>query len=1858
VPHNYDLADTAKLLSKSTNNRLQVSMSFNTNINLNDTYNPTINPLTNGSITLLQGNRVLLYGQIDETQNGVYVLSNDFTLTLDMSDTLDLSVIDLSTNKVYWCEYKRIQVSPTQVDYVFPVIGSDVIRFKEGGDYVLQSEFEYTFLNKSNVIGSYVFYDTNTIYTHNNVSYQTRTPNTVWYVGQSGLIVRHDYTLGNVYTAIRTLITKDIHDIFFRNNLGWMVGVDGLIARTTDGGDNWDLVKVTELTNETLRSVYFISDTQGIIVGDRGTILVSVNAGVSWTKIEIPESNLRVQLNCVKAIRSGNQTLTYIIGNRGTFFRYNWVGSNLTNRILYNKTLLGLSDDLIDIHESAPFPYIDNNNRLVFSPRWIVYGNNGDSVLSVTPSIGSTPSNNVPDTQWEVQIIQLPGMSGKEITALYLEPPVPSLDYPFSEFVDNPLTAHIGAIGSSLEYWFPPRIYCTTSNGEIIEHQLTIPSPVSGQLNSTLQSNLNSFYVQLDSQLPVSFLYASESGIFQGSVIIDNPATRPYSVVYSLGDDISHWEYTRSNINSGLDVQTIRDYNSLLSQLKNKALILDYYLARTIQSDLDLKGNLTYTGTLSYVLGDGSIVWSDETQESIKNLLAYNSSISPLTYTYETYFGNLPTDTSITGWTNINLSVSPFTINLTNHPSFRAKSGDVIEIKLRNAGVNEEMIVEYRRVVSFLGNILTLDSALSDDTIRLLSNNTNSTRREYNIRNTNLFIPNSPMSVVDLVSQFKDWLNNHVILSKLYRFESDGINLLISKNLYYGSVASEITTSSEWSVNQFLSYGDAPDAVFTPEYSLYRALNEMNPVFNSSYEFKDYSVNNLFYDSPVYSYNTPSLTILDNNRLVSDDPDTMKFEVGTFIVIVNNTTQARSSNYYFIKAKEQIGTNYILHLDAFEWIVIPSSGFSYSYTPVSNDAVYIKSSMRLDELSIAFETSDNIIDNYQFYTEKYARMLASDYNIRDNVSLILFSFSANKSTGLLIIDNTDVNLKYTPSTLYGLDISTLSPIKPISISKSAIEEKKSFTKIVNPETSGVYEWVYSLEDGIHYLVVQSGVYYLLNVQTRVFSQLLEAGYSNHKQPFTNPLYPSNQYFAFGGDLGLKVMRWDGISIQEVISSDIDNILPISFDKTRPINALHYLSYTQSGNPVHRLWIGMRYIISGNVQEELGWVVLGAPPAYTIYKRIENPSYVRKSFVTAPDNANLNGYQSEIGIEVRRIGSVDRVYLHKIDTIAYLTPPVPDITIDNTSNIEVTWISQIRGFLSSPLILGSNQIEPSIYLNTSYPNPAQHTIWLGSNGANAGMSTFISEYDSLNSRYIISNNINYKKSDSSLQGSIITSLNQESGFVYFSSERSIYDYDKFSSDIRIPIQDEFITHLDYDANNNEFVYTLSDGVMIPSSGIDLDISTAVNKPILTILGGFREIDIITAAPWLLSADIQNAVVTLTPEGRLIWYSGDWFCGTWENGIWYSGNWYGGIWKAGEFYSYEVNTSLSNPLVKVDSERSRWYAGKWEDGNWYNGTWYSGIWVRGIHHDGFWYDGCWLNGQWLNGEWYGGIWYEGFFRNGIMNQDNVSTHWYAGIFSGGDFQNGTWYNGIFYQENIDIHSTFGTRSSISSRAIWLAGIFRGGEIWSGRGIGSGNIPFNIDNKSTLIYSGNFEAGVIYGGKWYLGNLLSDCIVENLHWVGYRAITDVSFSNNTNSGLVFIAPNTIISGVNEGLPFRQSVLGIKTGSDFYLKGRNDTYTTGYEIAIAGEASFIGDYEPVLGLEDEYATHKVLANNGKYIFIPFEEKLNPVILNYNTLRIVSLFSGGEFKSGVIEDALKKGGVISGGNVLKIQQTNGLITS
>jgi photosystem II stability/assembly factor-like uncharacterized protein len=83
---------------------------------------------------------------------------------------------------------------------------------------------------------------------------------------------------------------RDLYSIRFApdGKTGWIVGEDGLILKTTDGGDTW--TEQDSGNPNSLFKVAVIDDQDAVAVGDNGAIVRTSDGGSHWSTVQCPKA--------------------------------------------------------------------------------------------------------------------------------------------------------------------------------------------------------------------------------------------------------------------------------------------------------------------------------------------------------------------------------------------------------------------------------------------------------------------------------------------------------------------------------------------------------------------------------------------------------------------------------------------------------------------------------------------------------------------------------------------------------------------------------------------------------------------------------------------------------------------------------------------------------------------------------------------------------------------------------------------------------------------------------------------------------------------------------------------------------------------------------------------------------------------------------------------------------------------------------------------------------------------------------------------------------------------------------------------------------------------------------------------------------------------------------------------------------------------------------------------------------------------------------------------------------------------------------------------------------------------------------
>lgn len=127
-------------------------------------------------------------------------------------------------------------------------------------------------------------------------------------VGQNGMIKRSTDG-GKTWTVINSGQTSDLNNVYFIDaNTGWAVGTQGIVIKTTNGGLTWSNSSGSITSDIILKDVKFLDQNTGYVTGSQ--VLKTTNGGSTWTA-------LTTSASFKQSIDMVNANNGYICGNGG-----------------------------------------------------------------------------------------------------------------------------------------------------------------------------------------------------------------------------------------------------------------------------------------------------------------------------------------------------------------------------------------------------------------------------------------------------------------------------------------------------------------------------------------------------------------------------------------------------------------------------------------------------------------------------------------------------------------------------------------------------------------------------------------------------------------------------------------------------------------------------------------------------------------------------------------------------------------------------------------------------------------------------------------------------------------------------------------------------------------------------------------------------------------------------------------------------------------------------------------------------------------------------------------------------------------------------------------------------------------------------------------------------------------------------------------------------------------------------------------------------------------------------------------------------------------------------------------------------
>ena len=170
------------------------------------------------------------------------------------------------------------------------------------------------------------------------------------------VILLFNATLFGQWTIKPANVSNELVSMEFVNqSTGWIAGSQGIILKTTNGGDNWQTFQYN--SNYRMYSLKFVNENTGYLIGfyyqdyqfQFNKIIKTVNAGINWTDVfSAMGYNDRYSFNSIDFINTSTGFLCTSRNNgfvgSGSVLRTtnngdNWSGVNLPGHLVYKKVV-------------------------------------------------------------------------------------------------------------------------------------------------------------------------------------------------------------------------------------------------------------------------------------------------------------------------------------------------------------------------------------------------------------------------------------------------------------------------------------------------------------------------------------------------------------------------------------------------------------------------------------------------------------------------------------------------------------------------------------------------------------------------------------------------------------------------------------------------------------------------------------------------------------------------------------------------------------------------------------------------------------------------------------------------------------------------------------------------------------------------------------------------------------------------------------------------------------------------------------------------------------------------------------------------------------------------------------------------------------------------------------------------------------------------------------------------------------------------------------------------------------------------------------------------------------------------------
>jgi hypothetical protein len=308
-----------KLIEYEFNNFIYVDLCLDIDSNLSAAF-PTID-----EVSLINNQLVLVIGQNNQTQNGVYIVNNSYLTKTDKLSTYNKSInftVSVRKGSVYQGSKFVLQRNS---DGYYPTDGTDPINFIQGDSYCLRNQLDYHNFYDSSFYDIKYFNETDFYSNIYNSTFSI--PTRIISIGDFGVIFCRQSGGSNL---IDNKFKNNLRSIDENDNYYFVVGEFGTLLKIDKISFKIESINLNTYNN--FNHIIFYNKTYGVIVGDNNTIFFTKD-GINW--VDISQEYLNGE-SFNKAVFLDINNL-YIVGNDGVFLELSYTNSNW---IIYKRDVI------------------------------------------------------------------------------------------------------------------------------------------------------------------------------------------------------------------------------------------------------------------------------------------------------------------------------------------------------------------------------------------------------------------------------------------------------------------------------------------------------------------------------------------------------------------------------------------------------------------------------------------------------------------------------------------------------------------------------------------------------------------------------------------------------------------------------------------------------------------------------------------------------------------------------------------------------------------------------------------------------------------------------------------------------------------------------------------------------------------------------------------------------------------------------------------------------------------------------------------------------------------------------------------------------------------------------------------------------------------------------------------------------------------------------------------------------------------------------------------------------------------------------------------------------------------------------